>query len=140
MITFNVLNVEREKIIEMLSYEEKVKYSDEIQEIYSSQYINKTPLNIDIEIQCHVLQNFGFTSTQKDLEEYWKIPKKYWNDNEVKNSIFYMRYNIFEYSQIKKGESIPKCRLINPFFPDKIIELSTLQTYKPLILLAGSIT
>jgi hypothetical protein len=112
--------------------------------INSKQFLNEgitnNSVNIDIEIQKHVLNKFGFNSTEEDLKEYWKIPKIYWFDQEVKNSIFYMRYNIFEYSQIKIGESMPNCRLINQSYPHNIVELSKLQTQKPLVILAGSIT
>ena len=132
------------KIKEMLTYEEKIKYSDEMQEIYSKQYyenknvVNKL-LNLDVEIQRHVLETFGFSSNQTDLEEYWQIPSLYKNNEDIVNSVFYIRYNIFEFEKIKLGEKIPNCRLINT--EKQEITLNMLHNNdKPLVVLAGSLT
>jgi len=132
------------KIIEMLSYEEKIKYSDDMQEIYSKQYyeskdvVNKL-LNLDVEIQRHVLETFGYLSNENNLKEYWKIPGLYKDNEDIKNSVFYIRYNIFEFNKMKIGKKIPPCRLINT--ENKEIQLNSLHNNnKPLVLLAGSIT
>ena len=140
---FDASTIEINKIIEMLCYEEKIKYSDEMQDIYSKQYdenedtVDKT-LNLDVEIQRHVLETFGFLSTQENLKEYWRIPSLYKTHEEIKNSVFYIRYNIFDFNKINLGEKIPNCRLINTDYQETT--MNTLQTDKPLILLSGSIT
>uniref|UniRef100_A0A6C0H5H2 Uncharacterized protein n=1 Tax=viral metagenome TaxID=1070528 RepID=A0A6C0H5H2_9ZZZZ len=139
-IEFIISNVPRNTILEMLKKEQEIKYSKEIQDIYTLKFYNKSTVNIDIEIQKFVLKQFNFTDSKKSLHNYWKIPSTYWNDNEIKNSVFYMKYNIFQYTSLMIDDSIVNCNLIE--YPTKksvsLFDISN-QT-KPLVLLAGSIT
>lgn len=144
MREFNIKTVKREEIIKMLQEEQKVRYSTGIQEAYTKQYLASKSehyelVNIEQEIQKFVLNNFGFTTTQSSLEEYWKVPSTYWNDEEVKNSIFYMRLNIFQYPKVKLNDDLIDVSLLNDE-TNLATNLATLQTDKPLILLAGSMT
>ena len=41
------------------------------------------------------VRKFGFNDNESSIEEYWKIPSTYWNDDEIKNAVFYMKLNIF---------------------------------------------
>jgi hypothetical protein len=146
MNTFILENVDRLKIIDILKEEEKVRYSKQIQEIYTTQYYNslKTPtyknINIEREIQKHILKYYGYDDSDESLKEYWKIPLYYWNDEEVKNSIFYMKLNIFQYPKIKIGDDLSDVDLME-YKNDKNIKLSDLSSNeKPLIILSGSMT
>lgn len=149
MISFVAKDIPREMVLSLLQYEEQVKYSPEIQEIYTTSFYanqqNHIPLkkqvNIDVEIQKHVLNYYGFSCEEEDLQEYWKLPKMYWNDSEIKNSVFYMRYNIFEFSEHKPGESIPShLRIYSSHDLTQSMSLMDLFHNKPFILLAGSMT
>jgi hypothetical protein len=132
-------------VIAMLKEEEKVRYLPEIQEIYTEQYhLSKNPqyirISIEIEIQKYILQKFGYSSTPESLAQYWKIPSTYWHDEEVKNSIFYMKLNIFEYPDLKVGDAVIDSTLIR-YDNGNTFNLSDAQnTNRPLVLLAGSIT
>jgi hypothetical protein len=143
---FYIQDVDRYTILSMLKEEQKMRYSKEIQELYTRQYYNKENnpnyeiINIEREIQKFILERFGYNSTNNSLEEYWKIPSTYWNDEEVKNSIFYMKLNIFSYSDIKEGDELKDSELIN-YETNELTKLSQLHTViKPLILLVGSMT
>ncbi len=133
-----MLNIyDREKVIEMLKYEETIRYSKEIQEIYTQQYKMGLNLPIEKEIQKHVLTHFGFD--EACLEEYWKIPKLYWLDEEVKNSIFYMKLNIFTYGDLKVNDDMIDVELME-YATGNNVRLSDFSNDKPLVILAGSMT
>ena len=82
-----LLNIyDRDKVLNMLKMEQKIRYSPQIQRAYTEQYLSGVDIGIEKEIQKYVLRTHGYSDDC--LEEYWKIPKLYWNDQEVKNSIF----------------------------------------------------
>ncbi len=143
---FKISNVSREKIIEMLKEEQKVRYSKQVQDIYTNQYYasKNNPdyelVNIEREVQKFILNKFGFSNKEPDLKEYWKIPSTYWNDEEVKNSIFYMKLNIFQYSKIQIDDLMPDVSLVNYASGNEIKLSSLAKQGKPLVLLAGSMT
>ncbi len=129
---------DRDKVLEMLRFEQQVRYSPEIQKVYSAQYASGTrSISIEKEIQKYVLRTFGYDDNQ--VEEYWKIPKLYWEDEEVKNSIFYMKLNIFSYGNISVGDKLIDVPLYD-YQANSILQLDTLCRDKPLVLLAGSMT
>lgn len=142
---FAISNVERNVILQMTSKEQTVRYSDGIQEAYTKEYhYSKNPnhkrVNIEAKIQKYILRQFGFKDDENSLKEYWKIPSAYWNDEEIKNSIFYMKLNIFQYPKIKLEYDLIDVDLID-YKTNRIVPLSSLQQpEKPLILLSGSMT
>ena len=142
MIEFNIIAVTRDTVLKMLIYEQELRYSKEVQTVYTEQYIASknpkyNPIKIEREIQKYVLTHFGFNDSDTSLKEYWKIPSTYWNDEEVKNSIFYMKLNIFQYSNVN---TLVDTTLVD-YNTNTEVALSSLQnTGKPLILLAGSMT
>lgn len=145
MTTFLINSVDRDKILEMLKEEQFVRYSKGIQEAYTEEYHasqneNYKRINIEQQIQKFILRKFGFTDDNTSLTEYWKIPSTYWNDDEVKNSIFYMKLNIFQYPKVKLDDDLIDTVLLD-YKTEKEINLSSLQnTDRPLVLLAGSMT
>jgi hypothetical protein len=145
MQSFILNEVERGLVLEMLKEEQKVRYSKGVQEAYTQQFYAKQasktyqPVGIEIEIQKFILNKFGFNTDEESLKEYWKIPSTYWHDEEVKNSIFYMKLNIFEYPKIALNDDIIDVSLIDYKTNNKIM-LSSLHQEKPLVILAGSMT
>lgn len=145
-MNFKINDVSREKIIEMLKEEQKVRYSKQVQDIYTNQYYdskhnpNYELVNIEREVQKFILNKFGFSNKETDLKEYWKIPSTYWNDEEVKNSIFYMKLNIFQYSKIDIDDLMPNVSLVDYETENKIKLSSLANKGRPLVLLAGSMT
>ena len=145
MTDFEIDSVSREKILEMVKEEQSVRYSKGIQEAYTTQYYaskheNYERINIEREIQKYILKKFGFKDDMNSLEQYWKIPSTYWNDEEIKNSIFYMKLNIFQYPKVKIDDNMIDTFLID-YNTNANISLSSLETSgKPLIILAGSMT
>ena len=142
---FQINLVNREKILEMTTEEQKVRYSKGIQEAYTTQFYNSKNenyerVNIEREIQKYILRKFGFTDSIESLQEYWKIPSTYWNDEEVKNSIFYMKLNIFQYPNVKLEDELINVPLVD-YKTNNIVSLSSLQKpNRPLVILAGSMT
>ena len=145
MTEFEINSVTRDKILEMVKEEQVVRYSKGIQEAYTQQFHaskndNYERVNIEREIQKYILRKFGFTDSIESLQEYWKIPSTYWNDEEVKNSIFYMKLNIFQYPNVKLEDELINVPLVD-YKTNNIISLSSLQKpNRPLVILAGSMT
>lgn len=144
-MNFEINNVSREVVLQMLKEEQKVRYSKEIQNIYTKEYYatkhnNVKRINIEAEIQKHILKSFGFKNDEKSLKEYWKIPSTYWEDEEVKNSIFYMKLNIFKYPNVKIHDKMIDVELLN-YQTNEFVSLSSLShPNRPLVILAGSMT
>lgn len=142
---FQINSVNREKILEMTTEEQKVRYSKGIQEAYTTQFYNSKNenyerVNIEREIQKYILRKFGFIDSIESLQEYWKIPSTYWNDEEVKNSIFYMKLNIFQYPNVKLEDELINVPLVD-YKTNEMVSLSSLQKpNRPLVILAGSMT
>lgn len=145
MQSFILSEIERDLVLEMLREEQKVRYSKGVQEAYTQQFYAKQasptyqPVRIEIEIQKFILNKFGFNSDEESLEEYWKIPSTYWDDEEVKNSIFYMKLNIFEYPKVALEDSMIDVPLID-YKTNEETMLRSLHREKPLVILAGSMT
>ena len=146
MTDFKLEEHSRELILKMVKEEQNVRYSKGIQEAYTEQYYTQKTnqkyikVNIEVEIQKYILRRFGFKNNEESLKEYWKIPSTYWNDEEIKNSIFYMKLNIFQYPKLCINDDLIDTKLIC-YTTNSEISLNSLQTPdRPLILLAGSMT
>lgn len=146
MIDFEINSVSRENILEMVKEEQRVRYSKGIQEAYTKQYYaqknNPHYENVPIEreIQKYILRQFGFKDDINSLEAYWKIPSTYWHDEEVKNSIFYMKHNIFQYPKVSIDDQLIDVSLID-YQSSLEVSLSSLQKQqRPLVILSGSMT
>ena len=146
MVDFEINLISREKILEMVKEEQTIRYSKGIQDVYTLQFnnisndANYERVNIEREVQKYILRKFGFKDDNNSLEQYWKIPSTYWHDEEVKNSIFYMKYNIFQYPRVKINDDLIEVPLVN-YATNDIIHLSSLQQpERPLVILAGSMT
>lgn len=143
---FNIHKVDRDVVHAMVKEEQIVRYSKEIQEMYTKEYylqqkqVYYQPINIEMEIQKHILNKFGFASDKSSLEQYWKIPSTYWNDEEIKNSIFYMKLNIFEYPKVAINNDMIDSNLIDYQTGQEISLCSLQKPNRPLVILAGSMT
>lgn len=143
---FKIHEIPRSLVIDMLREEQVIRYSKGIQEAYTQQFYaqqnnpNYEVVQIEREIQKYILRKFGFKDDDNSLREYWKIPSTYWNDEEVKNSVFYMKLNIFQYPKVSVGDDLIDVNLVE-YLTNKTVSLISLQTQnRPLVLLAGSMT
>jgi hypothetical protein len=143
---FKIHEIPRSLVIDMLREEQVIRYSKGIQEAYTQQFYaqqnnpNYEVVQIEREVQKYILRTFGFKDDDNSLREYWKIPSTYWNDEEVKNSVFYMKLNIFQYPKVSVGDDLIDVNLVE-YLTNKTVSLISLQTQnRPLVLLAGSMT
>lgn len=136
---FILKKISRETILEMVKLEQKWRYSKDIQNLYYKAYTNNINLGTFIEdqIQKGILRHFNYSSNELSVNEYRKIPKTYWNDHEVKSSLFYMNLNIFQFPEVKPNDNLIDVPLLT--LNREPIQLSNLNN-KPLVILAGSIT
>jgi hypothetical protein len=146
MVDFIIENIEKNKIIEMLKEEERVRYSPQIQEVYTEQYHkleknkNESRLNIELEIQKFILKQFGYSTSDVSINNYHKIPSKYFHDDDIKNSIFYIKLNIFKYPSVHVGDDLINVELIDYSTKNYTFLNELTNSEMPLIILAGSMT
>ncbi len=145
---FNIDAVERDQILEIMRTEQEVRYSDVMQNVYTKQQVrengapeNIAPINVDVEIQKYVLRKFGYSDDTTSLQEYWKIPSTYWTDEEIKQSIFYMKHNIFSYPPCSVGGAVVDASLLAypDLSPKSVVELCHTGE-RPIVIFAGSMT
>ena len=143
---FIVKDVEREKVVSMLKEEQTIRYSKNIQDLYTEQFYNRNNnpeierVNIEREIQKFILRKNGFTDNYFSLTEYWKIPSFYREDEEVRNSSFYINLNIFEEPALNVGDNMKdiSCIHFDTMTPTTLSYL--MKPDRPLVILAGSMT
>jgi len=132
--------VTREIILQMLLSEQKLRYSNDVQNLYD-QGLNSTndPEFIEKFIQKKVLEQFGFNTSDGSLKNYQSIGSYYENDTEIKNAIHYLRINIIKDCSLKMYQPCIDANLYT--LDNKPIKLSHYYNQdKPLVILAGSIT
>jgi hypothetical protein len=134
---FRVKETARKKIIEMLKHENKLRISDKYQEMYDNKQNDDDQEIVEKTLQKQVLRDFEYNDDT--LEEYNSILSHYRDDEEVKNSVLYMKYNIVEECPIKIGETVPDSKIIKlDGTPCQLYDF--LQDDRPTVILAGSIT
>ena len=88
----------RAMIIEMLKAEDEIIHGP-AQDMYKADhYLPRQSLTIEHAIQRMVLDSFGFTTTDQDVDNYRRIFSQYYKspseyDKEVLDSVTYMREN-----------------------------------------------
>lgn len=139
---FLVDQIDRDLVIMMLQHEEELRYSDKYQDIYDDKI--KNPQNysmtsVEINLHKEVLNHFGFSDSDQSIDQYQLIPSKYRNDEEVKSSAYFIRYNIMRDSDIIEGDQYIDVDLVD--LEGKSCRLSQFcSKERPLVILAGSIT
>lgn len=143
---FIVKSVDREKVISMLKDEQTIRYSKNIQELYTQQFYNRDAnpeierVNIEREIQKFILRKNGFNDDYFSLTEYWKIPTFYKEDDEVRNSSFYINLNIFKEPSLNVGDDMTDISCIHYDNMNPTTLSYLMKPNRPLIILAGSMT
>lgn len=110
LIPFDLEYIQNKQLIlSMLEYEDKLFLSKEGQQFLSEYGSNTTSLEGSKSIQRKTLNNFGFSSTDTDLSNYRKIFHHYYvssteYDPQILNSVYYMRENRCLYYKSKPLE------------------------------------
>ncbi len=137
---FQLDQVERQIILKMLSDEQKLRYSDQIQDLYDQKLntINDSEF-IEKLVQRNILQQFGFNISDLSIRNYQAIGSYYENDEEIKKAVHYLRINIIKDCPIKENQQYIDTNLMT--LDGKATRLSDYHNNdKPLVILAGSIT
>jgi hypothetical protein len=116
----DVLN--KNMVIEMLTYEEQLTKSEYGKELYSNT-LNKPLISLNVEKTLNrlTLTQFGFNTSDESVENYRTIFKTYFKsptnyDKDVIHSVHYMRENKCVYytnPPLNIGDKIPNCSLYN---------------------------
>lgn len=110
LISFDLTYIKNKQLIlSMLEYEDKLFLSKEGQQFLSEYGLNTTSLEGSKSIQRKTLNNFGFNSSDTDLANYRKIFHHYYvspteYDPQILNSVYYMRENRCLYYKSKPLE------------------------------------
>lgn len=109
----------KELIIKMLTYEDKLFLSDNGQNFLKDYGSKTNSLGGSKSIQRYVLNSFGFSSTNEDLKIYRTIFHNYYNsptdyDKDILKSVYYMRENRCLYyttKPLEQGQIIPNTNI-----------------------------
>lgn len=120
LIPFGLTYIQNKQLIlSMLEYEDKLFLSREGQQFLSEYGSNTTSLEGSKSIQRKTLNNFGFESSDADLANYRKIFHHYYTsstdyDPQILNSVYYMRENrclYYKSQPLKLGTQIPNLNI-----------------------------
>ncbi len=138
---FDISKVDREVILRMLRREQELRYSDQMQAMYDnlSQSLNSDQETVEKAIQKQVREEFGFSNSSASIRNYQSIGYHYRDDEEVRQSVSYLRLNIIRDCPIREGELAPDVTIFD--LEGQSHQLSKyLSQSKPLVILAGSLT
>jgi hypothetical protein len=136
---FDVNQVDRGLVLKMLKREQELRYSEEMQLMYDSLSHSIDQEIVEKTIQKQVREEFGFTDSNESIRNYQSIGYLYRDDEEVRQSVNYLRLNIIRDCPIKEGELAPDVSLVNLEGQDCRLQ-DYLSQSKPLVILAGSLT
>merc|ERR1712137_826176 len=137
---FDVDEVPRDLVIQMLKYEDRLRKSPEMQALYD-RCNHVAGDQVERFIQRNVLKRHGFTPSVENLAEFWKIRAKYGDDDrEVMESVIYLRYaHLLHECTIPLGAAAPDATLVT--MDQKPCRLPDyMQQHDKLVILAGSMT
>ncbi len=139
--TFDVEIESRAVVLGMLRDEDRRRKSDAMQKLYDDTREEFKDDRVEQFIQRGVLKAFGFAPTQANLENYWKIRAKYEDDEEMMQSVIYLRYaHLLHECTIPLGAPCPDATLVT-VDGERPVRLSDyMGANERLVVLAGSMT
>lgn len=150
--SFTINDVQNKNlIIKMLNYEEKIYKSEQGQNLFLEKYnLAMNTLIVEKIIIRIVLNYFDFDNDESDIENYKKIFKFYYKneneyDREVMNAVHYFRENkclFYKTPHIQVGQKIPNCKLfrINGKDSDNLYDIIKRDQHKHTLLAAFSLS
>ena len=112
----------KQLVIKMLSSEHEYGTSDVVKNMYENKIVYPIhDLTITYAVHRHILNKFGFDTSDESVQNYRKIFKHYYNspydyDKDVISSVYYMKYNkciFYKEPVINVGDSIINCNLLD---------------------------
>lgn len=133
---FYVDSVPKGVVVDMLRYEEQERYSERIQALFDQPH---EVMSVEDNLQREVLKHFGYSSSDQSLNQYRLIPGKYKDDDEVRQAAYFIRYNIMVDGELGVGSEMVDVPLVS--LDGTPCQLSDfVHGYRPLVILAGSVT
>ena len=131
MLSIN--DITEEIAINMLKYECRMRNSDEVQIMY-----DENKINVEDYVQKETLKKFSYLPNQFNLNEYRKIGTKFYDNQNVMESAFFLKYNIIEDVPNVLYDTLEDAKLVK--LNKENTNLFNFISDKPLVILAGSIT
>jgi hypothetical protein len=132
----------KQDVIKLLSYEQEVRRNNIIQEFYDVNYLsgNKNDETVENYVQKIVLYHFNYKPTDDNLYQYNLFPSLWKHDNDVKNSVFYIKHNYIKEIQLNINDLAPNVNLLeyNTAKPGTLHD--HFSNIKPTIIFSGSMT
>lgn len=131
MLSIN--DITEEIAINMIKYECRMRNSDEVQIMY-----DENKINVEDYVQKETLKKFSYLPNQFNLNEYRKIGTKFYDNKNVMESAFFLKYNIIEDVPNVLYDTLEDAKLVK--LNKENTNLFNFISDKPLVILAGSIT
>lgn len=133
--------IDEDLAVKLLKYECKLRKSAEMQDYY--EFLNETEKGreetVENFVQFKTIRDNNFKPTIKSLSEYRKISTKFYNSDRVKQSAYYLKYNIMEPGNLHLGDKAPDVPLLT-LNKEKCYMRNFMTSSKPLVILSGSIS
>lgn len=111
---FDHRTVPREQLLRMLRREQQLRMSDDTQRLYDFYHERHLPApeSIEKDIQRQVLREEGFRDSDSGLRAWWKINQAFPDDEEVRDTVVYMKHNVMEELRLCEGDPAPSAPLV----------------------------
>jgi len=129
----------RDIVLSMYRMENKIRLSDETQELYDIGRKENIvpPLSIEDEFQRHVLKEHGFATDDLSLYAYRLSRNRYAkDDSEIQNAIVFIKYDMTSDPSFEIGDTVPNVTLLT--MDEKPTDLYSLVNNRPAVIVAGS--
>lgn len=130
-------NIHQQQALDMFLEECSLRKSDFIQKMYDEYYLHNNGYVEEV-VQLTILDKFGFEPSNENLDIYRQLIWKYRQIPEVRDQIFFMKYNIMREGDLKIGDLAPDVPLLD-IKGDYYNNLHSFMD-KPLVILSGSLT
>lgn len=132
-------NIDEELAVKMLTFECDLRKSDKVQGMYDEKNSWKYKgESIENFVQRETLKNFGYLDSIENLGEYRKIGIKFWGNEKIRNSAFFLKYNIMEDVPKELRELVVDVKLNS--LDGRSVNLFDFCGEKPLVILSGSLS
>jgi hypothetical protein len=143
-IRYDGPKIDKSVLKAMLSRENEIRLTETIQNLYDSCALTDSEKYTEVttNLQKQVLREFGFVDDEQGLTMLRSALTMYPDDPELKNLVYYHKYNRSKQGDLKVGDKIDlsTIQLVNTA-GTTFTELSShAQPDRPLVLIAGSIS
>lgn len=139
-LPFRLDEVSRDVVLSMTTAENEMRISDEVQNAYDRMHeVSRSSEGVELFIQKQVLSIFGFQPSNEGLVEYQRILSVYGGDEQIMDSVVYLRYSHL-YRPITETGHLATDVVLHDLDGGAVSLFDLTDNGRPTVIMAGSIT